>query len=47
MMVLWLMMGLSLHVNADTTTLQGAKKACNSGDAKGCGVLGVMRPFKK
>ena len=36
------MMGLLINLNADITTLEGAKKACDSGNFSGCYNLGVM-----
>lgn len=35
-------MGFVANLNADTTTLEGAKKACDGGDMSGCFNLGAM-----
>jgi TPR repeat protein len=44
-MIALLLMGLSTSLNADISTLQGAKNACDNENAKGCFNLAFMYDF--
>ena len=41
-LIVLLLMGLGVNLNADITILKGAKEACDAGVASGCFSLGLM-----